>query len=174
MFFLYIKTYTVLKTDKQFQMFFFIKYVVRTIRKVLNNLTVFYICLVIRTSCSLYLIWLTKVCLVVYVGLHFCVCDCVCLWVCISQYVHVWLTWRVVLPIDLPSVTGQERQSPSCKKKKFTACNYTKCVVELWKHCYSTLAWYIVSPFLLYRTAVPFQGTFCQYILPKHVMYVTL
>lgn len=122
--------------------FSFVEYVDRrTMRKVLNSLTQFSIFVLSYRNLAVYLNWMTEVCV------------CVCLWACIDRYVHEWLTWRVVLPIELTQCyRSGKAESHFVKEEKVTACNYLiQCI----------------SSFLLYRTTVPLQGTFANIFSPN-------
>lgn len=125
--------------------FYFVKYVdLRTMRMVLNSLTLFSIFVLSYWNLAVYLNWMTDVC--VFCA-YVCVCECVLVSMCMSDWDD-----GLYCQLNSPSVTGQERQSPTfVKEEKVTACNYLiQCI----------------SSFLLYRTTVPLQGTFANIFSP--------
>lgn len=112
--FLYLKTYKVLKTDKiLFRLHLFLCQICWSLTYKDGSQqfdSVFYLCLVIQKSLSL---CVTEVCVF-----------CACLWVCTRQYVHEWLIWRVVLPIEWTQCyRSGKAESHVLKKEKITACN---------------------------------------------------
>lgn len=162
-FYLYLKTYTVLRTEERlfrWHLFFVERVDLWTIRN--NGLTLFSISVLSYRNLAVYLNRMTEVCVF-------------CAYVCVHLSVCAWATDVTGCIANWISPVLQVRKGrvPLVKKEKITACSCRESSRSVETLSLSSGLIWCISSFLLYRTTVPFKGTFCQYILPTRFMYVT-